>query len=210
MKRDASAALSMTGPVTDDAATAFPASPDTPGQAESRAAWELLRSNERVLKADWWDDYHRLRAEGWDWRKAVFIAWAASPVKDRWPRTQEELCHQCLGLRTDQTIRKWRQHEPGIEQRIVKLQAEPLMLHRRDVINALVTVASEAIPQAHPDRKLFLEMTGDYLPRSQQQVDVDGEIGLLSVEEWREEQARRRAEIEETMAAFGDASAASA
>ena len=194
MTRDASADLSMTG--------AFPASAATPGQAESRAAFELFRRNERVLEADWWDDYHRLRAEGWDWRKAVYMAWAASPIKDRWPATQMELCHECLGLKTDQTIRKWRANEPGIEQRIVKLQAEPLMLHRRDVINALVAVASEPIPQAHPDRKLFLELVGDYVPRSKVEAEVEGEIGLLSLDEWREEQARRRAEIDETMAAF--------
>lgn len=206
MPRDVGRELAMSDAnlTRDDPSTAFPATAETPGQAESRAAWELLRSNERVLAADWWDDYHRLRAEGWDWRKAVYIAWAASPIKDRWPKTQEELCHQCLGLRTDQTIRKWRANEPGIEQRIVKLQAEPLMLHRRDVINALVQVASEPIPQAHPDRKLFLEMVGDYVARSQQQVDVDGEIGLLSVDEWREERAKRRAEIEETVAAFSE------
>ena len=180
----------------------FPASEKTPGQAESRAAFELLRRDERVLQAPWWEDYHRLRAEGWDWRKAVYIAWAASPVRTRWPRNQEELATECLGLLSDRTIRKWRQNEPAMLERIVLMQAEPLMAHRRDVIDALVTVASDPIPQAHQDRKLFLEMTGDYTPRSKSEVDVDGEVGLWTITEWREDRARRSAQIAETLSVF--------
>lgn len=151
---------------------AFPASKNTPGQAESRAAFELLRRNERVLGATWWDDYHELRNEGWDWRKAVYIAWAASPVIGRWPATQGELATVCLGMTSDRVIRKWKANEPGIEERIVLMQAEPLMAHRRDVIDALVEVARQADPKSHQDRKLFLEMTGDYTPRSTGSVEL--------------------------------------
>lgn len=186
----------------------FPASESTPGQAVSRQAYELLRRNERVLKADWWDDYHRLRDEDWDWRKAVYIAWASSPVIGRWPETQEELASECLGLKSDRTIRKWKSNEPGIEERIVRMQAEPLMSHRRDVIDALVSVAIMADPKAHPDRKLFLEMTGDYMPRSRVEAEVDGELGLglMSLEEWRQERAKRSAEIDEMLDVFEDGS----
>lgn len=150
----------------------FPASEKTPGQAESRAAFELLRRDERVLQAVWWEDYHRLRAEGWDWRKAVYIAWAASPVRTRWPKTQEELATDCLGLLSDRTIRKWKQNEPAMQERIVLMQAEPLMAHRRDVFEALVAVASDPIPQANADRKLFLEMTGDYRPKGNLELSL--------------------------------------
>lgn len=150
----------------------FPASENTPGQAESRAAFELLRRDERVLQAVWWEDYHRLRAEGWDWRKAVYIAWAASPVRTRWPKTQEELATDCLGLLSDRTIRKWKQNEPAMQERIVLMQAEPLMAHRRDVFEALVAVASDPIPQANADRKLFLEMTGDYRPKGNLELSL--------------------------------------
>lgn len=153
----------------------FPASASTPGQAESRQAYDLLRRNERVLGAVWWDDYHRLRAEGWDWRKAVYIAWTASPAINRWPATQEELATACLGLSSDRVIRKWRANEPGIEERVVRMQAEPLMAHRRDVIEALVSVASDPDPRSHPDRKLFLELTGDYTPRARMDASVDGD-----------------------------------
>lgn len=184
----------------------FPASESTPGQAESRAAYELLRRDERVLRAKWWNDYHQLREEGWDWRKAVYIAWASSPVFGRWPATQEELASACLGLKTDRTIRKWKSNEPGLQERVVKMQAEPLMAHRRDVIDALVTVAIMADPKAHPDRKLFLEMTGDYTPRSRVEADLDGELrlGLMSLEEWRQERAKRSGEIGETLDVFED------
>lgn len=156
-------------------AGAFPASESTPGQAESRKAFELLRRNERVLDAPWWDDYHRLRAEGWDWRKAVFIAWSSSPVLGRWPATQEELATECLGLTSDRVIRKWKRNEPGIEERIVLMQAEPLMAHRRDVIQALIDVARVPDPRAHSDRRLFLELTGDYTPRARMDANVDGD-----------------------------------
>ena len=154
MERRRDAGLSKDG--------AFPASPNTPGQGESEAAFERLRRNERVLQADWWDDYRRLRLEGWDWRKAVYMAWAASPAVDRWPGTQEELAQTCLGLRTDRVIRTWKAKFPEMEERIVKLQAEPLMRHRRDVIEALVEVAKTPDPKAHQDRRMFLEITGDY------------------------------------------------
>lgn len=143
-------------------AGAFPASPATPGQQASIKAFERFRRGDAVLEAVWWDDYRALRGEGWDWRKAVFIAWSASPAKDRWPATQDELATQCLGLTTDRSIRNWKAKYPEMEERIVKLQAEPFMRYRRDVIEALATVASMSDPRCAADRKLFLTITRDY------------------------------------------------
>ncbi len=152
--------------------SAFPASPATPGQAASIAAFERLRKGEQVLEAVWWQDYCALRAEGWDWRKAVYMAWASAPARDRWPATQDELATQCLGLTSDRTIRKWRAQNPEIEERIVKLQAEPLMRHRRDVLDALVTVASTADPRCHADRRMYLEIIGDYRASANMNVSM--------------------------------------
>ncbi|RPI64255.1 MAG: hypothetical protein EHM48_01150 [Planctomycetaceae bacterium] len=121
------------------------------------------------------DDYLALRAEGWTWRKAALIAWSASPTKDRWPASQSELATQVLGLRSDRTIRKWREKDPGIDERISRAMVEPLMRHRRDVIDALVFVAKTEDPKAHPDRRMFLEMTGDYKPKGQ--MALTGENG---------------------------------
>lgn len=160
-------------PVVDGKEGAFPASEETPGQEESRFAFGELQV--RRGECPWWEDYLELRAEGWDWRKAAYIAWAASPAVGRWPGTQEELADRVLGLRSDRTIRKWREKDAGLEKRIETLQVAPLLRHRRDVIDALVTVARDPDPKSHPDRKLFLEMTGDYRPR--QQTELTGKGG---------------------------------
>jgi hypothetical protein len=148
----------------DDTTTAFPASDKTPGQAESRNAYQAFTEDE--IHPQWWDEYLVLRSEGWDWRKAAYIAWASSVVMLRWPKTQAELASKVLGLRSDRTIQKWRADDPSIDERVAKLQVEPLLRHRRDVIEALVTSAMSPDPKSHPDRKMFLEMTGDYKQKS--------------------------------------------
>jgi len=157
----------------DDAATAFPASENTPGQAESRSAYDAFTGDE--LHPVWWDDYLALRSEGWDWRRAAYIAWASSAVVLRWPKTQVELATTVLGLKSDRTIQKWRSDDPEIDERVAKMQVEPLLRHRRDVIDALVTSSMSPDPKSHQDRKMFLEMTGDY--RTKSAVAVTGENG---------------------------------
>lgn len=141
----------------------FPATEQTPGQARSRIAFEALQA--KRAQCAWWNDFLRLMQEGGlDWRKAAYVAWASSPLTGRWPPTLKELAEQVLGC-SDRVIRKWRAMNPALDELVAKAQIEPLMLHRRDVIEALVTVASTADTYAHSDRKLFLEMTGDYRPR---------------------------------------------
>src|SRR3990172_6309321 len=166
---------------TDDSTTAFPAPLQTPGQAESRKAYE--RFTAKSAACPWWDDYMRLRDEGYTWRVAVYIAWASSPARDRWPATQQELAEQFLGLRSDRTIRKWRGLNPKIDERVITAQAEPLLRYRRDVFEALVEMAAMRDPTAHGDRKLFLQMTGDYRPREALELTgKDGEpIELLDL-----------------------------
>jgi len=174
----------------DDEGTAFPAGAAVPGQARSRSAYEQWRSTEPPRECTWQDDYRALRAEGWTWRQAAYIAWAASPTRiwdpesgqylRRWPLTQEELATQVLGLSNDRAIRKWRAAQPEIVERIARLQIEPMLRHRRDVIDALVAVASSTDPRAHPDRRMFLEMTGDYSPKGTVALTgaAGGPIGL--------------------------------
>lgn len=164
----------------DDESTAFPASAATPGQSESRSAHTAF---EAMVKdaAVWLDDYYRLRSEGWDWRKSAYIAWASSPATDRWPKTQKDLASNVLGLKSDRTIQKWREDDRSIDERVAKLQIEPLMRHRRDVIEALIAVASSHDPKAASDRRVFLEMVGDYKPKStvQMQSWQDEIVALL-------------------------------
>jgi len=154
----------------DDGGTAFPAAEGTPGQAESRGAW--ARFQEQRTTCPWWEEFLGLRREGFTWRVAAWIAWAASPARGRWPETQLKLATDVLGLKADRVIAKWRAKDPRIDERIARLQVEPLMRHRRDVIEALVTSASDPDPKSHPDRRMFLEMTGDYQPRGAVQAEV--------------------------------------
>ena len=181
------------------------AHPDAPGQAESRSALGRLKENDQAKTQPWWSEFEELLLRGWEWRKAALIAWDASPLKERWPPTQGELATLVLGLHGDRAIQKWRKNDPEIEKTVALMQAAPLLRHRRAIYDALVAVASSPVPQAHPDRRLALELLGDYTPRSKVQAEVEGEIGLMSVEEWREERARRQAQVKETMAAFDDA-----
>ncbi len=171
----------------DDETTAFPREANVPGQAESRSAYAGFAA--RQEECPWWEEYLQLRAEKWTWRQAAYIAWAASPATNRWPATQEALAHTVLGLRSDRTIRTWKKKRPEIERRIAELQVAPLLRHRRDVIEALVSVATTPDPKAHPDRKLYLEMTGDYHPRAPAQTPTgdgkDSDLAQMSDDELR-------------------------
>jgi len=115
----------------------------------------------------WFQDYRELREDGWPWRVACYIAWCSSPRVGRWPTTQKSLSQDVLGLRSDRVIRAWREKNPAIEAAIGMLQAKALFEHRRDVLNALITSASTPDHLNHQDRKLFLEMTGDYTPKQE-------------------------------------------
>lgn len=156
-----------------DDSTLFPAGETTPGQAQSRRAYKDILSS--LTSYEWWQDYLELTERGWDWRKAIYIAWAASPAKSRVPATQEELATQILGLASDRVIRKWRKDQPELDAEIVNMQAAPLLRHRRDVFQALITSATDPDPKSHPDRKLALELMGDYKPRQVQ--EITGEDG---------------------------------
>ena len=157
---------------SEDPQTAFPAAVQTPGQLESREAYALLLK--RKTKPAWWEDYLELRRGGLDWRKAAYVAWASSPTRGRWPKTIEQLAADVLGLRSDRTIRKWKENNPELEDMIATVQIAPMLRHRRDVIDALVAVAKRKDPEAHRDRKLFLEMTGDYKPRQVRELTGEG------------------------------------
>lgn len=158
--------------------TIFPAGPDVPGQAQSRKKYQEILSELKGF--DWWADYLWLVRRGWDWRKAILIAWEASPYEGRVPATQEELATQILGLASDRVIATWRKKQPEMEEEIALLQAAPLLRHRRDIFEALATSAKNPDPKSHPDRKLAFEMMGDYKPRQvQEMANVDGEALVI-------------------------------
>lgn len=147
---------------------AFPASPATPGQVASRASWRELQA--ASTKPVWWSDYLAIREvfpHFKNWRIWVYIAWAGQPVTGRKPRTVEELAETVLGC-TSRVVRKWRAADwgdkPGVDEAVAWVQAAPLLAHRRDIYEALVSVAKTPDAKGHQDRKLALELLGDYRP----------------------------------------------
>lgn len=141
----------------------------------------------------WMELYRRLQEEGWDWRVAVYIAWAAQPRKYRWPHTQEELAQQCLGLTSDRAIATWRKRNPTIDETITMLQGSIIFDSLSDAYDAMVEVATEPDYKGHSDRKLMFEMAGVYTPSSKLTAEMVRKLGKgnmdasdLSDEELRE------------------------
>jgi hypothetical protein len=114
----------------------------------------------------WGEDFYRLLDAGWPWRVAAYIAWASSPKARRFPKTQEKLSTEFLGLTSDRNICEWRKKNPAIDEMIGIMQSAPLLDHRRDVFEALIESASDPSFHGAQDRKTLLTMTGDYIPHA--------------------------------------------
>lgn len=142
----------------------------------------------------WMAEYQYLVDAGWKWRIAAFIAWSCVPRKLRWPKTQDELATQVLGLTSARQISTWRERHPQIDEMIGLLQTAPLEAHRLSVIKALVESASNANYKNHQDRKLFLEMTGDYTPKQKVEIERGDPDDLSGLSDAELEEMKRRAE----------------
>jgi hypothetical protein len=159
----------------------------SPEEAKRRsmAAFKALEMAGLESMPNWMSQYQELLDAGWPWRVACFIAWSASPKIQRWPKTQEELATTVLGLTSDRQIATWRKRNRSIDEIITVLQAAPLMAHRADVFQALAISASDKDHRSNPDRKLFLELTNDYVPRQKvdfRREDVDDLSGMSEAE----------------------------
>jgi len=172
----------------------FTAPLNAPGQKESRrgkAALDALLT-EATAPPEWKALYEKLLDERverdgyviapkWDWRKALYIAWSVVPKARRQPATEDELA-VLLNLKNTRTIRQWKRKCPEIEERIAELPRQMLLTHLADVYEAMVTVAKMAVPAAHQDRRLFLELTGDYAPKSNlQHTGSNGESLVIQL-----------------------------
>mgnify|MGYP006921362745 CR=1 FL=1 len=112
----------------------------------------------------WLDDFLELCKGGWPWRVAAYIAWASTPKGSREPKTQNELARNHLGLASDRAITTWRKRNPAIDEMVRMMQSGPLFKHRAEIYTALVAVAVKPEYKSHNDRKLALELLGDYMP----------------------------------------------
>jgi hypothetical protein len=138
----------------------------------------------------WIDEYMELRKGGWQWRVAAYIAWASSPKAGREPKTQEDLAKLHLGLTSDRVISTWRKRNPAIDEMVRVMQAAPLFKHRAEIFTALVAVAVRPEYKSHQDRKLALELMGDYMPARKVLAALSGrdknDLSELSDEELQE------------------------
>jgi hypothetical protein len=148
---------------------------------------------ERALFAEmlgdlpWSDTYLALLEEGWEWRKAAYIAWASLPAKTRQPQDLGEFAG-VIGLRGTKPIRSWRLKNKAIDLAVQRLSLSSLLDSAPAVIDALIASASDANYKAAPDRKLYFEMTGMYVPRSKigvglEDSSTDDDMSNLSREE---------------------------
>jgi len=108
----------------------------------------------------WAEQYHELMVSNVPWRVAAFIAWSTVPKGRRYPRTQEELAVQVLGLTSDRRITEWRRKYPYIDQMIASLQTAALLDFIPGAIQASGEVASDPTYRATQERRLFFEATG--------------------------------------------------
>lgn len=133
-------------------------------------ARQALESREDV---PWLSDHFMLRDKGWPFRQAAYIAWASTPSDQREPKTQQELA-ALLGLSSDRAISTWRKKNPAILETIALMQSAALWSHRSDAFSNLI----KGMKQAGADYKffnhlkLYLEMTGDYVPTSKFMADL--------------------------------------
>lgn len=153
----------------------------------SETARRAFETRGEAKPPEWYEEYLRLKVGGRPWRVAAYIAWASTPKKQRWPETQEKLASDVLGLTSDRQIIKWRKKDPSIMEMVTNLQAVTLLEHRADVFNALIASAVDPDYKSHQDRKLFLEMTGDYIPSARLDAELLRSTGKNQMTE-REEQ----------------------
>lgn len=141
---------------------------------EARLRSESARSALNLLKGTqeqptWFERFELLMDGGWPWRQAVYIAWASMPKNGRKPDTQEQLAKHYLNLNSDRAISTWRKKNAAIDTMIALLQSSELWDYRADAFKGLI----DGMKNAGSDYKffnhlkLFLEMSGDYIPLTQ-------------------------------------------
>jgi uncharacterized protein (DUF1778 family) len=150
--------------VDENPVTAFPASAATPGQIESHSAYARFMEQLDGPLADspLAAEYLRLRLEGWDWRKALYIAWSVLPTDKRQPPTLQELAIRVLGLKSTSSIRKWREKFPEIDLQIEQSALRVLRDDLPDILNAWKQSAKILGSNGHRDRITYLEHAGIY------------------------------------------------
>lgn len=127
---------------------------------EDRKLFELMLGD-----LPWADDYLDLVAQ-FGWRKAAYIAWASQPPDLRIPKTVADTKEGERGFASligcsPRAIRGWRQKNSAIDMAICKVSMGTLLEARAGVYEALIESASNPSYRHAPDRRTYLQLTGD-------------------------------------------------
>ncbi|TXH11552.1 MAG: hypothetical protein E6R03_14290 [Hyphomicrobiaceae bacterium] len=140
-----------------------PPKPKLPGDSYSEESAKPAEStaqakDQALAKFSWYPTYQAIK-ERFEWRKAAYIAWSASPKRGRQPALEDDMA-RLLGYTAARTFRKWKKENPDIDAAIREMKLAPLEEHLADVITAWVDSALIVGRDGHADRKLFLERAG--------------------------------------------------
>lgn len=132
----------------------------------------------------WYEQYLKLIYGGWPWRVAVLIAWLAMP-KPRWPRSQQELATQVLGLTSDRQISEWMAKNPAIAAQVHDLRFALVWEGLSDVLAAGMEVAKTPNYKGKGDREMIYKMAGLLGEKEEDLLDKAGQVDLSKLS-WRE------------------------
>jgi len=131
----------------------------------------------------WLDVYHELRAEGWVWRQAIYIAWLAMPAQKREPKTQQKLATEVLGLASDRRLREWKRENPAVLETSIQLYRNRFFAAIPAVLEALVESASKPDGRnSATDRRTFIGMVGGEDQFAQREA-LPEDLGAMATEE---------------------------
>lgn len=135
-------------------------------------------------------------ARGWDWRKALYIAWARLPRELRWPRSVEGLA-EVMGLSSARSIRQWRSRNPEIEHEVRRAVLGTVSERTADVLAAALEAALGEGYRGYNDRRMLLEMAGVYREKSDVLVTATGPVNADEMAARREQVRRALVDWEE-------------
>jgi hypothetical protein len=149
----------------------------------ARQALEGGQVWENGKRPAWYEQYMSLLVGGWDWRIAVYIAWAAQPKLYRWPKTQDELAQKVLGLTSDRQIVKWRMKNPAIQAMIQDVAAAAVFESLPDSFAAMAAVAARPDYKGRGDRELQFKLAGIISDKIEAEFKSGQDLSKLSWEE---------------------------
>lgn len=138
--------------------------PLTPVQVREREMAARVALKDKLQDGEipsWAERFNDLLNNNVPWKIAAYVAWSSVPRENRWPKTQNELAVDVLGLGSDRRIAEWRKKYPMIDMMIANLQSQEFLEDRGDVLHALKTMAKRLDYKAAKDRENYLMMTGD-------------------------------------------------